>query len=541
MDSLRPTWVGEEAWDDYRDIIEGLYEDNTLDGVRTIMEEVYNFRMTVQQYKNRINVKKNIPKPKMVKMLQRQDKRKAEGKDSIFTFHGRPVASSRLATARARPDVGRALQAAGDLSPQSDIECLTPYIPNSPPEPLQSLDSTSGTASNTQFSAKEAQDVVPLVGVDTARVPMSSGSPGSRDVQDMEMTDMMQWSSLEQILGMGFEMDDICTNICYTDPPQLLQQHNRDELISSDRGTELNEQSPSGEALYSADSTAEDDESTLDSIAIINNLATVLFNQGKFDQALVFFTRALHGYERLGNDRGVATTTNDIGLVYLRQGLPDKAMEYYSQALERYKLAHDYQGAADALFQMGTLFGEQGDYKAAMDYLTQSLAECEAAGDSERAAVVFEKLGELSVKLGEVNKALVFYARVLVVGGDKAGDIGRIAPDMLERLGIALCAAGRYKDALILYSKSLAQFEKVNDDKHSADALIMMGKIHEKEGEYDRAIELSTRALELFEKVRDSQCAAAVASQIGIMYSSQGDHETAVKYCTRAFDLGKIR
>src|SRR5258708_3790526 len=78
--------------------------------------------LRVQQYKNRINVRKNIPQPTMVKMLQQQDKRKAEGKDSVFTFHGRRVPSSRLATARARPDVSRVLQAAGDT-----ILCMLGY------------------------------------------------------------------------------------------------------------------------------------------------------------------------------------------------------------------------------------------------------------------------------------------------------------------------------------------------------------------------------------------------------------------------------
>ncbi|KAF8510210.1 hypothetical protein BDD12DRAFT_905518 [Trichophaea hybrida] len=292
----------------------------------------------------------------------------------------------------------------------------------------------------------------------------------------------------------GMNQSTVITNTGSTEPPQLLQ-HNLDELIWSHRGTEPNEQNPSGEALFSSNNTAEDDESSADidrdSIDIINNLATALFKQGKFQQALVFFTRALHGYEKLGDDRGVATTTNDIGLVHLRQGHPDKAIEYYSQALERYKLSHDHKGAADALFQIGTLFDEQGDHKAAVEYLNQSLSECEAAA-------------------GEVNKAMVFYARALVVGDDKEGDIGRITPDMLERLGVALCADGRYKDALGLYSKSLAQFEKVNDDKHSANALFMMSKIYEKEGDNDKAIKLSTRALELFEITRDSRSAATV-------------------------------
>ncbi|KAF8533971.1 hypothetical protein BDD12DRAFT_897312 [Trichophaea hybrida] len=594
MDPLHPTKVGEEAWDQYRDVIEGLYKNNTLEEVRTIMMRECNFHMTVQQYKNRINVKKNIPQPTMVKMLQKQDKRKAEGKDSVFTYHGRPVSSSRLATARARPGVSRMLQASDDtiLSPQSDLECLTPYIPNAPPEPLQSLDSTLGTATtsiasdqrpqqNTQFSAEEAQNMVSLVSdhtdshlslSDTARVAVPSDFPGPCDIQDMEMTDSIQWSSFDPTSGMGLEIDNMwypamdnhrpptcdlpsttshrinqstVSNICYTEPPQILQQHHRDEQISSDRGTEPIEQNLCRKALFSAETTIEDDESTSDidkdSIAIINNLATVLFKQGQLEQALEFFTRALHGYEKLGDDQGVATASNDIGLVYLRQGHPDKAMQYYSQALERYKRAHNYQGAADALFQIGTLFDEQGDYRVAVEYLTQSLAECETAGDSERAAVIFGKLGELSVKLQEVDKAMVFYARALVAGDDKEGDIGRITPDILQRLGIALCADGRYKDALGLYSKSLAQFEKVNDDKHAADVLFMMGKIYEKEGDNDKAIELSTRALELFEKVRDSRTAATVASHMGIMYSTQGDHEMAVKYCTRAVDLGRIR
>lgn len=46
MDPLHPTEVGEEAWDQYRDVIEGLYKNNTLEEVRTIMMREHNFHMT---------------------------------------------------------------------------------------------------------------------------------------------------------------------------------------------------------------------------------------------------------------------------------------------------------------------------------------------------------------------------------------------------------------------------------------------------------------------------------------------------------------
>ncbi len=75
-----------------------------------------------------------------------------------------------------------------------------------------------------------------------------------------------------------------------------------------------------------------DHPSTLDTV---NNMALVFDKQGRYDDALEWYERALAGYEKaLGKDHpSTHRTVHNMASVFDKQGRYDDALEWYDRAL----------------------------------------------------------------------------------------------------------------------------------------------------------------------------------------------------------------
>ena len=119
---LSKTRKGEgDRWEQYREIIKGLYldEDKVLEDVRVTMETNYNFVATEHAYKKRLSrwkMSKNIPAPVMEYMVGiAMARRQQDGKETRFFWHDRPVDTDKLERYRQKmpkePERGREVPA----------------------------------------------------------------------------------------------------------------------------------------------------------------------------------------------------------------------------------------------------------------------------------------------------------------------------------------------------------------------------------------------------------------------------------------------
>ncbi|KAL8669250.1 MAG: hypothetical protein Q9168_006150 [Polycauliona sp. 1 TL-2023] len=88
-------------WEDYRDIIQGLYvtEDRSLPDVVAEMKRRCNFVATERQYKRRISewhLDKNVKDDEMRAIIATEAMRLRQGKKSVFYVRGRPVSQKKI-------------------------------------------------------------------------------------------------------------------------------------------------------------------------------------------------------------------------------------------------------------------------------------------------------------------------------------------------------------------------------------------------------------------------------------------------------------
>jgi tetratricopeptide (TPR) repeat protein len=111
----------------------------------------------------------------------------------------------------------------------------------------------------------------------------------------------------------------------------------------------------------------------------LNNIGLVLKNQGKNDEALVYFNKSLDIYRKVfGTEEhsSIATTLNNIGSVLENQGKNDEALVYYNKSLDINRKVfgtEEHSSIATTLNNIGSVLENQGKNDEALVYFNKSL------------------------------------------------------------------------------------------------------------------------------------------------------------------------
>ena len=156
-----------------------------------------------------------------------------------------------------------------------------------------------------------------------------------------------------------------------------------------------------------------------------NGLGNVAHIRGRRDLSLSYYERAIAGYTRIGNQRGLAQTHYNQGLAYRDLGFDDDADARYQRAMELAQATGSEEVIALAEVERAVLRVRQGDGR-----LPASMAA--RAGDR------FRKLGDPTGYAGAV--------RVVASAARAHGDDDQAA----ARLEEALSIARQHDDPLLL-------------------------------------------------------------------------------------------
>jgi tetratricopeptide (TPR) repeat protein len=155
--------------------------------------------------------------------------------------------------------------------------------------------------------------------------------------------------------------------------------------------------------------------------ASLNNLASLLQDQGDFEGARPLFERALAIYEKaLGPDHPVtATTLNNLAFVLKSLGHYSEARPLYERALtiRRKALGADHPDTATSLNNLAGLLYAQEDYALARRLYERALALSEKALGAEHPATAtcLNNLGNLLYARGEYENARSLFERALAI------------------------------------------------------------------------------------------------------------------------------
>jgi protein O-mannosyl-transferase len=203
-----------------------------------------------------------------------------------------------------------------------------------------------------------------------------------------------------------------------------------------------------------------------------NNLAIVLADQGKLDEAIAHYSEAL----RIKPD--YATARNNLGLALADEGKLDEAIAHYSEAL---RIKPDY---ADALNNWGAALAAEGKLDEAIAHYSEALRiKPDYAGAHNNWGIALASEGKSEEAIAHFSEALRIkpdyadahnnWAGVLASEGklDEAiahcNEALRIKPDYADahnNLGVALADQGKLDEAIAHFSEAL----RINPDDSKA-------------------------------------------------------------------------
>ncbi|KAA8912973.1 hypothetical protein FN846DRAFT_903117 [Sphaerosporella brunnea] len=443
--------VKAQEFDEYRRIITDLYitEDHSLEAVRKIMAERYQFYGTEAQYKKKIRswrLDKNVPQKKMVYLIRKKEQRQAEGKPSLCLFHGQIVEDAKLERSRLRfrEELARA-PASPTASTPSHVACLTP--PLSPVEP-------AGRRASVDFRQKEASAQRETLNDD------SEAMDPETEKNDMELD-----APAQEFQQLPNSSDP---SALFSEAVDLLEHHRYSQA------------SP----LFTTALTAFEALPTPSSYTAqsLGNLGLIYASQGNYTQAHEFYSRASSGGLEPHNAAGLNT---NLGILYDHQGEYTRALESHQAALNSFQQLGDNTEVLAAYNNIGVTLRKKGDYDGALRHHFKALE----GGDG---AASLNNIGAVYHAKGQYEAALSYYLRSLSMRENAIFGDSVEALATCHNVGVCFDVLGRQKEAAAYLGRALKGYERVFGDnaKDTLGTLKALGNVYFKCRQYQRAADI---------------------------------------------------
>lgn len=179
---------------------------------------------------------------------------------------------------------------------------------------------------------------------------------------------------------------------------------------------------------------------------ILNNLAFVYSQQGRYNPALALCAQAQNLWEKLGFGRGLGAVYEVYGSIYIKMERYDDAAEYFQKALEEFNV-RDVEWLSRIHAGLGLVYRMRGDREGAVQELNLAL-EYNIAKDRP---TILHRLAHIQFEAGNIKKAKKIFEQSYQASRDISD-----AYHELNNLGDLAMIAVIERDF-----SSLAKFEKM--------------------------------------------------------------------------------
>lgn len=197
--------------------------------------------------------------------------------------------------------------------------------------------------------------------------------------------------------------------------------------------------------------------SPADQALLSRQLGVIYFYEGNFEQALLYYQRALSVFQDLNDAAEQGNTLNEMAILTKKQKDYEQSLHYLSEAYQLCASEPDSLCMSTALDNRALVLMEQGNYDTAYVYLQRVLDIRQRIGDSVGLGYVFNNLAEVVVTRGQTAQAVEYIgasSRIRQALGDTRGVIINT-----NNIGEVYLQAGRYEQALGQFLKSLEMLE----------------------------------------------------------------------------------
>ena len=288
-------------------------------------------------------------------------------------------------------------------------------------------------------------------------------------------------------------------------------------------------------------------------VYVFNNLGSIYFGLGNFEQSLEFFSQALStlSSSSLTEKEFTGTLLNNIGVVLAKNGNYEGALSYYQRSLN---IREAFLGKTHFLVgqvynNIGDIYSKLGDYETALDNSKKGLEiNLLSLGENHPdVALSYSNIGFYYLNLGDIPKALENCTKAMSIF-DKAGMSNSLnAAKCYSNLGNAYHLNRDFDTSVSYMQKAIEVCEQLLPPIHYdiAEAHFNIGSVYYDKKMYFDAAEHYDKAIQIFEQINITEQQAyfiyneawGIYNEAGKAYDSQDDFPKAIMYYEKALHV----
>ncbi|MGK4567107.1 tetratricopeptide repeat protein [Flavobacterium sp. 3HN19-14] len=260
----------------------------------------------------------------------------------------------------------------------------------------------------------------------------------------------------------------------------------------------------------------------------INNLGMFYWNKGNFNQALVYFFKALKISEKTDtNGEHVAINLNNIGLIYQEMSLFDKALECHIKAYKLREKNKSMKELSGSLNNMGYCYKNLGQLDLAISTYKKGLKVAAESRNDIVYAKILDNLGNAYFIKKQYSESIKAYLEALKVV-DKNTESDRSRLIVFSGSSASYNALNQPKVALNYANKALAILKKnPNYRSFSEELFLSAAQSSYQLGDYEKGKKFTDAFISLKDSLFSKNNARAIAD-LEVKYETEKkEHELA--------------
>lgn len=260
-------------------------------------------------------------------------------------------------------------------------------------------------------------------------------------------------------------------------------------------------------------------------VMILSELSIRYFTSNN-DTAMKYAQEGLALAQALKFRKGEADCLRRSGLVLFQQGRYPEALDIYQRALNISENINYPFGIGAGLGHIGSIYSVEGDYPKARSYYFRQLKIGEATHNEDEQATALVRLGRSHLQQGYLDSAWVFFNRALKVMNNRGSFL---LADVWKNMGELQAKMGNGTEAMAIFRKSISTAMTTNNFITLSEASVGLADSYRKAGQSDSCIFYARRALTAGQQNNYAQGIVAASELLSKVYEPIDEHE-AFKY-----------
>jgi tetratricopeptide (TPR) repeat protein len=278
------------------------------------------------------------------------------------------------------------------------------------------------------------------------------------------------------------------------------------------------------------------DSGDLSNLALVaSSRASVLYDQGKLEEARKGFTEALETYVKVQDRGGEARQLNNLAGVLSSGGQYAEASQMYEQAAKVLKEIGDWDGEAQAIGNLGFVLGLQGDFATGVRRIEEALTAYKSTGNRLGQATQLLNLGTLYQNRSDLSRARSSLEQAL----ELAEPIGNqsLTAQISSNLGLVLTTQGDLDGAYEKLQSAVEAQTKLHEEGRAASSRLALAEVLLEQDLPRQGIPFAEKAAAACRAMGDAGCEVQAAILLAGLRAAAGDTQNARTDLGRAEEL----